>query len=801
MRKMIDACGITDKKGKKTDCPLQSVEVTAILDGSMALVTLVQSFMNTGSHDIEALYTFPMPHNAQVTGFKAGIGDTEVTGDFREKEQAFEEYDKAVRGGDTAFLLESHRPDIFQISLGNIAKGEQASITILYIEDINCVDSELRWILPTVVAPRYIPGKKKGAKTGPGEAHPTEKVPDADYITPSIGEAPYHLSIRAVLKGVLGIKKVSSPSHPVEVSIEKDAFVVTLAKEGELLDNDFVLVAQIEKEDDCSLVVARHYNGQAYGIARFAIEIDDYTESHKNYEYNFMIDISGSMCGEKIEQAKRALGICLRNLMPGDKFNIVAFESEYICFSLRPVLYSQENMQKADSWINALDDRGGTEIYQPLKFVLDKAGDNDNLEKVIFLFTDGQVGNEREIIRLVRQNNKSVYVYPFGIDTAVNKYFIDGLAEAGNGMPEYVYPGERIEDKVIRQFSRIHQPFIANPMVADKDGTEITVSPAMPGRLYSSETYCFSLKSEMPEQLNNITVSGDIGEEKMTKTISAAVSGDAELLSRKWAKEKIKVLEGQLGSGNERRDKLIKKEIIELSMQYSLLSTLTSLVAVYKRTVKATGLPETVVVPVSKPRGWDMFDSPAVSAVAGGAVFRFVSAPAPMCCEESHIPFAKAKKSETVNDLADAIRRAAEKQNADGTFGAGKNAGNLTSYFIIGMLLAEDAWKPYRIQIMKAGRALLAIEDTDKVLKVAAINLILQAKIDKSREMQVALKNTVNTLTEEETAMLDALKAGDTKPFMSYVLPRFKKEDCISKLPEMLLLLISIVFPDGSVAL
>lgn len=802
---MMEMSCIVDKKTGKQVCPLQNVEAKAVIDGNMAEVTLIQNYQNVGKGNIEALYTFPMPHNAQVTGFKAKIGDNEVVGEYKEKESAFKEYDNAVRQGDSGFLLESHRPDIFQISLGNIVSGEYISISITYIEDIKYIDNELRWVLPTVVAPRYIPGKASGKKLGMGTAAPTDKVPDADYITPPISDTSYTLTLKAEFKGARGIKKIASPSHPVEVLMDGNTYIVTLARETELLDSDFILTAMLENSDENSLYNAQLNDNEAFGVARLVVEIENVPADQKNYEYTFLIDVSGSMAGEKLDQAKRALGISLRNLVEGDGFNIVAFESSYHCFSNVIVPYTQENLEKADKWIDSLRDMGGTEIFEPLRYILEKTPNNEKIERVVLLFTDGQVGNENEIIKLVRKNNRSLNLFTFGIDTAVNKYFIDSLAEAGNGMPEYVYPGERIEDKVIRQFSRIHQPYISQLKVVGSDGAELETMPVLPSRLYSSEEYTFSICSDKLNKIDKLTINGDVNDEKIEFHIPLTGTGDARLLSLKWAKEKIRALEERMGSGNPRRDEIMKNEIIELSTKFGLLSTFTSLVAVYKRMNKEKGMLETIVVPVAKQRNWDMF-SPVTNFVGAFASPAIVTEnylktysnsanklEIPCFLRRKDKNMTRSKKytqsdalsipgiedgiyditnnNETsgntkINDL---IRKVAQKQNADGTFGSGNEINSKTAYFVIGMLLLEDEWKPYRIQIKKAGKALLGTGDEDILLKAIAINLLSELKVLAGSEVNAYMNEILSKIDEKQKTFLDAFRAGDYKILLKFI--------------------------------
>lgn len=787
---MNEISSITDKSTGKPACPLLSTEASAVIDMHMAEVTIIQNYVNTSPESIEALYTFPLPHKAVVTGFKANIGNDEVTGVYRERDAAFEEYDDALRRGDSGFLLESHRPDIFQVSLGNIAGGETLSVTISYIEDVQCVDNELRWVLPTVVAPRYIPGTPAGPKTGAGVVSPTNHVPDADYITPPIGDAPYTLKLKAHLKGLRGLKKITSPSHPIVIYVEEDGYAVTLAKENEPLNRDFILSAVMDKVSGNKLILARSGN-EVYGEVTLSLELEDMPQQN-NYEYTFVIDVSGSMSGRKLEQAKKALQLSLRNLIEGDRFNMIAFESEYICFSETSVPYTQSNLEKADRWVTSLVPMGGTVILQPLRFVLERPY-TENTGRVVLLFTDGQVGNEKEIIQLVRRNNKALNLFPFGIDTAVNRYFIDSLAQAGNGSPEFVFPGERIDDKVIRQFSRIHQPYLSNCKILQEGGKTLDTVPAIPSRLYSDEEYTFRFRST--DIFEKLILAGDLDNSKAEVAIPFTAKGDLRLLSLKWAKERIRMLEESLGSGNPRRDVLAKKEIVTLSEKYGVLSTLTSLVAVYERFNKEKNIPETIVVPVAKPEGWEMFSNPqpvfaafSASHIVTENVNEYIgdsqqpNFPAFLksrkvshgkCCSMSAAPDERNISNELVHNkklsgdeassenVKELIRNAARKQKADGAFGEDTMINRKTSCFIIAMLLLADHWKPYRIQIIKAGKALLRTGDDDLLLKTVAISMLGAHKLLPGENAVKFINESRSRMEGNQNAILDAFTAGD----------------------------------------
>lgn len=797
----MEICSIVDRKTGISVCPLKSVEAGASIGDELAQVTIVQNYINTSTVSIEALYTFPLPHKAQVNSLKVRLGDSEIYGEIMEKAKAFREYDAAVRSGDSAFLLESHRPDIFQVSLGNIAPGEEISITISYLQEIEVTDKVLRWILPTVVAPRYIPGDVMGRRIGPGTAYPTDRVPDADYITPSAGQAVYTLKLEAKLYMASKINSISSPSHPVTVVQGAGFTGVTLSREDELLDRDFILAVELEDDTESRLGISESEDGETFGHLRFVPQIDMNLSEQCKYEYIFLLDISGSMAGRKLEQAKRALGIALRNLMEGDYFNVLAFETNFRSFSEYSVPYSQENLERADDWIGHLYSSGGTEIYKPLSFVLSQIKPVQDTSRIVLLFTDGQVGNENEVISLVKAYGNSMRLFPFGIDTSVNRYFIDSLAEAGNGMPEYIYPGEHIEDKVIRQFSRINEPCVINPQIKSKEGIELDIVPNVPKRLYASDIYNFAIKCTGPERVDVLVIKGETAGEEYTQKIMAEDAGDRRLNSLKWAKGKIKTLEEMMNGNNGRRNEIIREEILDISKRYGVMSTLSSFTAVYKRTSRMNGLPETVVVPVSEPYGWKMFNhapdrkvmyaapvSPRISACTAMPDFdnnayeipsflRRGSSSHANLCDNRVIREEPSALNSMINkiylyddELNEAIRTAAGVQKADGSFGTGSDANRKTSLFIIGMLLMRDEWKPYRIQVRKAGEALVKSDDAHALCKGLALRFILKLRVSSRKKAVNALEKIERALTEYERNIYNEAEAGKLDKFLEHIL-------------------------------
>ncbi|MFT3785001.1 MAG: VWA domain-containing protein [Tepidisphaeraceae bacterium] len=173
----------------------------------------------------------------------------------------------------------------------------------------------------------------------------------------------------------------------------------------------------------------------------------------------FVLDCSGSMQGTSIEQAVRALELCLRSMNLGEKFNVIRFGSTFETLSSEPLSYDQRSLDRAVKWIARSADLGGTELMAPLQAMLaTMSRDGRN----IVLLTDGQVTNEPAIIELARLHRAGNRFFTFGIGPAVSMYLVNGLARVTGGASEFISGDERIEDKVLRLFSRLASPPVSD---------------------------------------------------------------------------------------------------------------------------------------------------------------------------------------------------------------------------------------------------------------------------------------------------------------------------------------------------
>ena len=378
------------------DAILKKITISGRILGNFFLNEIEQVFVNKSDENVEFIYTFPMPEDASISGFSATTPSGKYVGIVKEKNEALKDYQKAISKGDSAFMLESHRDNIFQVSLGNVAVGEEVCVNISYVQDLVIDNDGLRLKIPTLVSPRYIPGIPVGNKTGMGSSEPTSEVPDADFITPVAGETTYKVSFDITFDLDNNIKEIESPSHTIEKSFSGgQGNVKALSAKA---NSDFILNFALAGSHNEKLIISECSDEEYFIYSTFVPKFSSTADSASNKEYIFLIDVSGSMHGQNLEAAKKALKIALRNMEQGDKFNIIAFESSFECFAKNSLKYNEQSFMAANKWIDLLYVKGGTEISPAIKYAVESVDKASQKEKIIMLLTDGQIGNEDAII-------------------------------------------------------------------------------------------------------------------------------------------------------------------------------------------------------------------------------------------------------------------------------------------------------------------------------------------------------------------------------------------------------------------
>ncbi|WP_437908514.1 VIT domain-containing protein [Sorangium sp. So ce327] len=631
--------------------PLLGVSLSGEVLGGAARLVVRQRYRNEERRPIEAIYTFPLPGEASIAGFAMECAGRRLEGEVKEREAAFQAYDEAIATGHGAALLDEERRNVFTASVGNLLPGEETVVEVTFVQALTADEGALRLMIPTLVAPRYIPGAAGGDRTAHGVQEPTGDVPDADRISPEIARVDYGITVDIVFDLGRDVA-IESPSHALSVRREEGYRQrVSLRNDKAALDRDIVLLAAGAPGVQAGVVCDRT-KGQE---GTFALTVvPDLFDVHakrasSRRDVVFVVDVSGSMQGESLDQAKRALRLCLRHLAEGDRFGVIAFSSDFEALEKAITPFTQTTLKAADAFVEGLRADGGTEMLEPLLAAVGMLGDAER-DRVVVLLTDGQVGNEAQIVDRVVKQGKGARIYTFGIGTNVSDVLVNDLARRTEGAAEFIHPGERIDEKVTAQFARATAVRVTG-LEARFEGIDVgELAPAERPALVDGEPWVLYGRYGQPG-MGRLSLRGTLRGERFHLEVPVELAAEASRpgLEALWAGARVRELEESERGLGAKRAEAMRKRIVDLAVRHRVASKHASFVVIERRTGdrRAHGQPEARPVPVSAPAGWgtsslDLLAAPeaafAAMPVGGGGRRRggpdvmrsLVSAPAPM---------------------------------------------------------------------------------------------------------------------------------------------------------------------------
>ncbi|HKD96955.1 MAG TPA: VIT domain-containing protein, partial [Micromonosporaceae bacterium] len=590
--------------------PLAAVDIDARVTGLLHATRVRQTFVNPHDEPLEATYIFPLPDRAAVTAFRMEVGDRVVEGVLQERAEARRTYDEAVSQGKRAAIAEEERPNVFTVRVGNLMPGDRASVELMLAGPLALDSGEATWRFPLVVAPRYIPGTPlPGEQVGDGTSLDTDAVPDASRITPPVllpgFPNPVDLSVRVDLDAAgLPVSDIRC-SLPAEI----DGTALTV-RPGQRLDRDLIVRFTVGAETVGTSLVARD--------GTFALTLVPPARKHTRLtprDVVFVLDRSGSMEGWKMTAARRAVARMIDTLGSDDRFAVLAFDNviEQPSTLDKGLVAAADRLRfRAVEFLATLDARGGTEMLDPLRQGISlladaqaPAGEGRARERVLVLATDGQVGNEDQILAAVGAKASGVRIFTVGIDTAVNDAFLRRLAAVGGGSCEVVESEDRLDEVMDRIHRRIGTPVLTGVAVtgAGLDIDAGSLAPARIGALHA-EAPLTVLGRYRGEATGAVRVTATDASGKRWSTEVTLAEGGSTALTSVWARARIRDLEDRYVVSP---DPATEQEIVRTSLDGGVLSRFTAFVAVDVKVVNEGGVNRRVTQPVDAPHGWDMF--------------------------------------------------------------------------------------------------------------------------------------------------------------------------------------------------
>jgi Ca-activated chloride channel family protein len=625
--------------------PLEAMDVHARAIGLDVRIDLRQTFRNNLAEPIEATYIFPLPARGAVTGFRLRVGERVVEGVIDERGQARQSYDDAIRAGHRAAIAEEDRPDVFTVRVGNLMPGQSATVELDLVGALALERNEATFRFPLVVAPRYIPGAPlPGGSVGDGVASDTDAVPDASRITPPVLLPGFPNPVRLSLvvdidPSGLPLSALRSSLHAVIEGGQADGRRTVALRPGERLDRDFILRWVLgDGAIRTSLVVAPDREGEGASFALTLLPPEAHGDERPR-DVVVVLDRSGSMGGWKMVAARRAAARLVDSLSQVDRFAVLGFDDSIEVPDGLPAdalaEASDRNRFRAVEFLARLDARGGTEMAEPLTRAAGLLGGGyRDRERILLLVTDGQVGNEDQILRQLAPRLRGARVFALGVDRAVNAGFLGRLADLGAGGFELIESEDRLDEVMERVQRKIGTPVVTELAIAG-DGLDIEPGSVVPRRLpdlLSGAPVVIRGRLRGGGREGALEVSGAdrTGAAWHERVTSRASAGGPE--AALWARTCIRELEDRYAIGDPEQG-LLASRIVEVSKRFSVLSRFTAFLAVDRsEKVNPGGVLHRTTQAVEPASGWDMLADQEEEGHIGAA---FSIAPAEMEMEKN----------------------------------------------------------------------------------------------------------------------------------------------------------------------
>ncbi|RPI34978.1 MAG: VWA domain-containing protein [Chloroflexota bacterium] len=529
--------------------------VTVTIEDQVAVTHVDQVFYNPNDWQIEGTYMFPIPLDAAVSSFTLWVDGQPVEGKVLDAQQARQTYEEIVRGLRDPALLEYAGRGAVQARIFPIPPQGERRVELEYTQALAAENGLVRYVYPLS----------------------TEKF----SVTPL-----ENVSISVDVRSQAPIRAVYSPSHEVDISQDGDRHVTAGYEASNVLpDTDFALYYSTGEEQAFHLLTYRDpgdlTDPDGFFMLLLAPRPDAGSQTFPK-DVLLVLDRSGSMDGEKFQQAQEALRYILRHLNPEDRFNIITFSTgvEYYASGLRPASEANEALP----WVDRLSAQGSTDINRALLEAASMA-DRERPTYLIFLTdglpTEGVVESQQILNNLSSGAPASLRLFAFGVGYDVDTFLLDSLAQEHHGASQYVLPGERLDESLSGFYAKISTPVLTNLSLDYGDMPVYDVYPnPLPDLFIGSQIIVVGRYRDGGPV--TVTLTGDVNGEIETfryddqrfETESSRLSSTLSALPRLWATRKIGYLLNQIrleGADQETID-----QIVRLSVRYGIVTPYTS---------------------------------------------------------------------------------------------------------------------------------------------------------------------------------------------------------------------------------
>jgi Ca-activated chloride channel family protein len=544
-----------------------------------AVTHVTQVFRNHTSSQLEATYYFAIPEGSVTTDFALWMNGERIEGEVLPREQARAAYETIVRRMRDPGLLEYVDGELFQASIFPIPANGEQTVEIEYASVLSRRSNTVAYTYP---------------------------------IHESAGEIGL-FSVHGDIIASGSMADIYAPYHRVDVDWNSDRTTAVIDMESTNLDptKDFELFIGLDADDvGISLITFDGDDGEE-GYFMLTLTPTEELEAMgpTPKQVTFVVDTSGSMAGEKFEQAQNMLRYCLENLNPDDTFQLITFSSDVDALFDEPQPATREKVRQALAWVDELRASGNTNISGALERALDDPASPDRPHAIIFA-TDGLptqgIEDTDGIVEIVRRgvSDGDRRIFAFGVGYDVNTHLLDGIARRGRGQTGYVLPHDDISDVVGGFYDRVSTPLLTR---IELDFGAVDVSQVYPSPLpdlYEDDQITIFGRYDARGS-SSLVVDGMAGGEAVRYEFIpdfAATNDDTPFIANLWARRRIDSLLAEIDERGERSD--LVTEVTELATRWGIVTPYTSYLALDPNERWALEQQQNTITTTVPTRGW-----------------------------------------------------------------------------------------------------------------------------------------------------------------------------------------------------
>ncbi|XP_027134696.1 inter-alpha-trypsin inhibitor heavy chain H3 isoform X2 [Larimichthys crocea] len=551
----------------KDDWDIYNFYINSTVTSRYATTVITSRVANRMNEPKEIEFQVRIPKNAFISKFRMHIDGQDYNGVVKAKEQAQQQYTHAVSRGQSAGLVSS---------VGRTLEEFKTSVTVAAHKKVTF---ELTY--------EELLKRRLGKYELQIHARPMQPVKDFK-VDVHINE---NAGINFIeVKGGL-TTGVLANTTTIQKDADKQAWLYFYPTEDQQktcqgcgdqgLNGDLVIVYDVNR--DTSLGDIKTSDG--YFVHHFA----PYNLPRIPKNVVFIIDQSGSMHGKKIQQTRTALIHILKDLAEDDYFGLITFDSSIFHWKRELVQATEENLGSARTFARAIQDRGATDINAA---VLEGARmlnlhPREGSASILILLTDGDPTTGVTNLETIQSNVRKaiadkfpLYCLGFGFD--VNFEFLEKMSLQNNGVARRIYEDSDADLQLKGFYEEVATPLLTDVTMTYVGSTNLTQTTfsqyyngseiVVAGQLIDNNVETFIPQVVAISKNQRIVFSDPTATTESTKTVSD------NRIQRVWAYLTVKqLLEKELQLSGPEKDK-VEKEALRLSLKYSFVTPLTSMV-------------------------------------------------------------------------------------------------------------------------------------------------------------------------------------------------------------------------------